>query len=505
MLPDMKSRPGSVIVRVAASVLVVAPLALGIFYWADDGTRSIYGANTPIQVPGEAGGKKATRYLIVGGGSLPESNEVQIEQDVLLAEELLGDAGLTLFAGGRGANGVQVLGRVRQPDSLRAELAQLFAPRRGRDSTYRKTRVTADAPARKSEVLKYLRQELSSPELNPLLVFIAGHGDRGEQPKESMAVLWGQGTISVSEYVAELDKKSTKPVTTIVTGCFSGGFAELVFTGADPAKGVSVQDRCGLFSTMWNLEASGCDPNPDRRAQYGYGIYFLNALRSRNRDGQLVPRETFDVDGDGDISYLEAHSYVRIASLGLDVPTSTSERWLRYVGPAEDVAVTVSMPEENAVVQALGTRLGLPAVDSEEAAITRFQAFQEAIEDLSSRLETEKAAVDTAYFQLLGEILAVWPVLDDPWHPDFARTLETQRRAIRRWLDTSLAYASYLRALQVYDALDQQLQQARIASAPLERYLRAAENIRLAGRLRARGGPEWAIYERLVNCERGVP
>jgi hypothetical protein len=120
--------------------------------------------------------------------------------------------------------------------------------------------------------------------------------------------------------------RGTRPVRVVLTSCFSGGFAELAFAGADAGKRELAAGRCGLFAATAEREASGCDPNPDRAAQEGYGLHFLQALQGRDRAGAVA---AIDLDGDGKVSLLEAHARARIASAGIDVPTSTSERWLR--------------------------------------------------------------------------------------------------------------------------------------------------------------------------------
>lgn len=458
-----------------------------------------------VQVVEGSGSAPQSRYVFIGGGSLPDSNEVQLEQDMLLALDVFGENGIALFAGGKQSNGVQVLGRMGGDDPLRQELGQFFSPRRGRDSTYRKHRVPALGPATKKSVLRHVGEAVREASSHGLLVFFSGHGDRGKQPKDNVAMLWGQGTLSVAEYVAVLEKALAGPVVTVNTGCFSGGFAEMVFTAADPALGPTTHERCGLFSTTWDLEASGCDPDPDRRVQHGYGLHFLNALRRRDRDGRLLPTEQLDMNDDGVISYLEAHSWVRIASRGIDVPTTTSERWLRYIGPEDEAFAAVDLPEEHAVIRALTLQLRLPHEGGEDAAKTTYDELQSRLREHLDRLDRQKSTVDSAYLTALGSILSEWPVLDDPWHPDFESTLQGSRDAIRRWLNSNPMYQAYLAALRTYERLDGEVQRLRLQSAPLERLLRATETVRLAGRLRARGGREWETYARLLKCERRVP
>src|SRR4029077_2773259 len=100
------------------------------------------------------------------------------------------------------------------------------------------------------------------------------------------------------------------------------------------ANGPAGSVRCGLFASTWDREASGCDPDPDRREQESYPLHFLHALRAEDRDGHPLNRDDLDLDHDGTISLLEAHTRARIMDASIDVPTTTSERWLRGVAPA---------------------------------------------------------------------------------------------------------------------------------------------------------------------------
>ena len=105
----------------------------------------------------------------------------------------------------------------------------------------------------------------------------------------------------------------------------------VAFETADESRGPSHTPRCGLFAGTWDRETSGCDANPDRRAQESYGLHFLHALAGKDRSGNALEPKRIDFDHDGKIGLLEAHARARIAAMSLDVPTTTSERFLRSV------------------------------------------------------------------------------------------------------------------------------------------------------------------------------
>lgn len=444
-------------------------------------------------------GARARDWLLAGGGGTPEFNQVSIEQDLELARSVLAGEGLVLFAGGRGADGVQTLAQAGGEDVLLGQLADLFAPRGGRTSRYRPTTLAVDAAATADRVQAALAASVAE-DAAPLLVYLAGHGQAATAPADTGIDLWGQTALRAVDVAGTLDG-GARPVRLVVTSCFSGGFAELAFVGADAQAGRPARGRCGLFAATAEREASGCDPNPDRAAQEGYGLHFLNALRGRDREGKALARAELDVDGDGRISLLEAHTRARVASGGIDVPTTTSDRWLRArAAGLRGRSRPARLPEEDAVIAALSGELG-----SEASARAGLEQVQKDMSAATAEVERAGGDEDAAFRRTAGELLARWPVLDDPWHPDFAATLAGGRAAIAAHLAASEAYADYAAARAAGDAAREALGAALQRSARLERLVRAYETRALADRLQARGGADWRAYEALLACERWVP
>jgi len=437
------------------------------------------------------------RWIAAGGGGTPEFNQVSIEQDLALAHERLGPGGLLLFAGGRGSHGVQVQ-TTAAGDPLRAALADLFAPRGGRDASYRPTRLPVDAAAT-LENLRVALERATASEGPPLLLYLAGHGQPGPQLADASIELWGQVPLQARELATMLDGRP-RPLRIVITSCFSGGFAELAFVGADGTRRQAAAGRCGLFATTAEREASGCDPNPDRAAQEGYGLHFLNALRGRDRAG--APAQ-IDLDGDGQVSLLEAHARARSASTGIDVPTTTSERWLRAVPRRGGAGGPVVLPEEDAVIAALTGELGLAG--RPEAAVDLLAAVEVEMVDVSARLVAQGEAEDAAYRRTAADLLARWPVLDDPWHPEFAAMIASEGPKIAAALTSSEPYAEYLAAGAELVAARDEHAELLARGAKLERLARALETRTLAGVVRRRGGADWQTYESLLACERWVP
>jgi len=442
------------------------------------------------------------RWIAVGGGPEPRGTQVSLEQDLELARRVLGPGGIVLFAGGPHAYGVQVLDDKPRGDPLLAELGDLFDPLDGRDSRYRLPALKMDGPASSARVMEALSAALEQG-TEPLLLYFAGHGDKGEAPAANSIRLWGDSGLSVGELADLFDRRGgSREVRLVITSCYSGGFADVVFAGASAERGAAGTRRCGLFASEWDQEASGCDPNPDRGSQEGYGIYFWHALRREDRDGKPLRRASLDLDHDGKISLLEAHTRAVVASTSIDVPTTTSERWLRQLAPKGGPVQDVSLPEDDAVIAELGVRLSLR---DEAAARRRFDQLSRALREADEEVARAADDEDDAYASLRIALLERWPVLDDPWHPDFAATVRDHRDAIRAFLRNEAPARQYRAAGDRLARARDRSDRLRQAFAPVRRLVRAYETRTLAGRLHFVGGPAWNYYQALLACERGVP
>lgn len=439
-----------------------------------------------------------TRFVAAAGGSTPDSNPISLEQNIALAHAVLPGPGVLLFGSGPEGTTVQVLDPALPRDPLLQALGDLFAPRAGRDSRYQSTSLPAA-----SATAAAVRTELSIALARrgpPLLLYISGHGDQAESPRDNPVHLWGGETLSAVD-LAELHDRAPgkRELRAVITSCFSGGFAELAFVSADSTQGVTKRARCGLFATTSELESSGCDPNPDRAQQEGYSLHFFNALRGMDRDGH-TPIEV-DFDHDGKVSLLEAHARATLASRSIDVPTTTSERFLREHVTTIDPE-TLPSPENDAVISALNGALSLSTEAQARDALTAVEAE---LDDAEHTLTEAQADADAAYNALVMSLLARWPVIDDPWHPLFAATVQNDRDAILKALAQDEVAVTYTKTQDALHQLDDSLATAQARYSLLARLVRAHDNRHFAASLKRIGGELWAHYEQLLSCERGLP
>lgn len=439
---------------------------------------------------------REARWLAVASGETPQFNQVSIEQDLGLAAEVLAGPGVTLFAAGPNKPTVQVLGEPTPVDPVASALADLFSPRGGRNASYRVPQIEVLAAATAENVAKAIRLA-TVPNPQPLLLYIAGHGHPAQDPTQTAVGFWGHSLLTSADFAALLEQ-SQREVQVVATTCFSGGLAEMVFEYNTAAPIV-----CGLFSAPADLESSGCDPNPDRASQEGFALHFLNALIQRDRDGRTIDPSTVDFDNSGGISLLEAHTYVRLHSRGPDVPTTTSQRWVEANDPGPGAAsIPYELVENAALLAGLADHTG---IDDPRVAQARLTALESDVAQHDQRMARAQEAEELAYRSVSAELLARWPVLDDPWHPHFGEMFAGDHDAIARALENSPHYGAYLGARAQVERWAQAMADLRVETAPLERFVRAAAFKAGVERMHAAGGPAWKRFESLLQCERTDP
>ncbi len=442
-----------------------------------------------------------TRLLVVGGGGEPSSTEVQLEQDVALALDTLRGPAVVLFGGGPSRASVH-----EQPDrpdehGLFAELSRFFL-RRTPSQSPRPPRIRVDAPATYDNLM-HAFDELVMASGEPLTLLLATHGEFAPDPQEGYALLWGNEALIVQDLVDLLGQPSTaRPVRLVVGACFGGAFAEVA---ALPPRGVeSTAMHCGVFATDADRLASGCDPDPDRERHEGYLIHYLHALGGRDRLGRVAP--SVDLDHDGRIGMLEAHTFARVASRSFDVPITTSERFVRSRVTERELPweSTAAEPllEEREVIRALSHRLDAP---TEAVARAAHRSAAQSLEECEEALAEADAMRESSWNRLRVALLERHPWLEDAYAIDYASRVRRERAGIEALLLHSELAQALRETSTDADAIAAEADALRIREAELARLVRAYDLERMVATLRARDAEGHARYLALRECERFVP
>jgi thiol-disulfide isomerase/thioredoxin len=216
-----------------------------------------------------------------------------------------------------------------------------------------------------------------------LLMFVTDHGEQGKTPEQSRITLWQRQSVSAAELGQLVGRlPAGVKVVTVMSQCFSGGFAEMAL---HPAGGRRLGDTCGFFSTTADRKASGCyAESRGTDNEEGYAFKFIRGLRRSNR-------------------LAAAHAETLVTDRSPDVPVRTSDIYLARV--VEKAAADRGVSVDALVDELAGEAL---AADAEQAQLIEHVARSFAIPLVggpSGAAEKATLAGETRHLQELRDRL----------------------------------------------------------------------------------------------------
>jgi hypothetical protein len=306
---------------------------------------------------------QSVNFLVLGGGSDPKHNEIALEKNVLYFQRTLrrfelepADATI-YFANGRdGQRTVRYLDRNNE-ERFKAPAIDYLA-----------------GPLTQRSFGNWLEQSVQQRPNAPVFIYATGHGGQNSKDLDNnYLALWGGGGLYVRYLAMALDRfPQDTPVVAVMAQCYSGSFANFVYEGGNPEAPVSQQPRCGFFATVKDRTSVGCTDEVDESDYADYSSSILAGLSGYRRTGQAVA--SADYDGDGVVSYAEAHAFAKVDEQTSDWPVSTSEVWLQRQATPEDEdeiaarpitqLLRSARPEQRYVVDSLVRHLRLERTQS---------------------------------------------------------------------------------------------------------------------------------------------
>ena len=374
--------------------------------------------------------------------------------------------------------------------------------------------IKADHP----HVLAALKNEANSaadparrangPPPDDLFVYVTDHGLKRADPSDNVIVLWGKRDLSVREMGRALDEgPPERRVVTVMAQCFSGSFSALVHEGGDPARPIAAGDRCGFFAAPADRPAAGCSPKSDESLYDDYTTRFFSALGGVDRAGS--PAKLADLDGDGRVSFEEAHLAAIREERTLDVPVSSSEEYLRRARPA---FLTAAANDRRSVAEILrGARPALRATAN--AVLSSIDVPPTAtMSDLRARMDRLSArcwpglceaddALHDARTKAHVALRAAAQGTTVQLNPPSLALVLLGRARLEQWIKA--AEPSFDRALQLDIDVERLRTESENAEARLLRVVRLVELSVAEESLRAEGGEVAAAYARIRACEDG--
>ncbi len=495
-----------------------------------------------------SGAASAGDYVLtIGGGYSPSGNQVSLEKNVRFFERVLADdlPGAVrhdvLFADGDDpARDLQFSDPEEESAFVYELLARVLNQTGHVGERYRNHDLpgaTASTPQNLRKWFDTVGRKLTAGDR--LFVYVTAHGggskDR-KRPENTRLYLWDNASIPVDEFAAELDKlPAAVPVVMVMVQCHSGGFANLIFDGGDPANGVSDHDRCGFFATVHSRPAAGCTPDIDEEDYREYSSDFWAAVHGRTRTGTPVPPPDFD--GDGRVSFAEAHAYVQLHSDTIDIPVKTSDAFLRSVrsgavkrrppviaskdgtpGPRSVTALrpverlsadspvesllAAADPAERAVIAGLSERLDLSGSDRAAAARRKAKEVEEERKRLRAKIGGVDRQATAARKAIEAAVLKRWPELAGVWNAAARRAVEDEASVIVTFIESQPRFAEWERLDTESSALETRRLDLDRDWAKTQRLLRTLESVALAHNLPLSADSETlARFDRLRTAE----
>jgi len=472
--------------------------------------------------------------LTVGGGYSPSGNQVSLEKNVLFFSRVLEQAGpegaeqTILFADGDDPRRDLQYHDPEAPLPRAWDLlARIFEETDHLDERYRDHDIPnlsgASTPGNLRAWFESVAPRLTADDR--VLIYVTAHGGSSEdkkRPRNTTLYFWDKETVDVAEFAGLLDKLPAEvPVVAVMVQCHSGGFADLIFNRGDESRGVAPHDRCGFFATVPSRSAAGCTPDIDEADYREYSSEFWAAILGRTRTGESAGQA--DYDGDGRVTFAEAHAYVLVHSDTIDIPVKTTDVFLRAYssenpkspptlaakdGAEEDAdsdgektatalrpvaPLTADSPVESllaaadqsdrVVIEGLSQRLGFSRPDRAEEARDESKRVESERRRLRGQVNRINGRARGARGDIESDLLAEYPELAGPCNAAGRAILDSQPEAVVSLIESHSRFEEWERLETESADLEAQRLDLERRWAKCQRLLRTLETVALAHNL----------------------
>jgi hypothetical protein len=499
-------------VRIRALFGLAVPVVIGLATFA------------PVRVEAE------DHFLVIGGGYAPSGNQVSLEKNVIFFRHLLSEVypdGVSqdvYFADGKGE------GRDLQysPEDLEEPRANYLMAKLYRRSTdfglkYRDHELKdVGGPSTPGSVARWFREEGAALEGGDrLIIYATAHGGKSTNKAESQntrLLMWNRQSMSMTEFAKHID--SLKPgveVVMVMVQCYSGGFSQVVFEGGDAEDGDCGREICGFFATVHDRLASGCTPDVDEADYEDYSSSFWAAMRGRTRMGDELG-ESADYDGDGVVSFEEAHGYTLLSMDTIDLPTKTSGAFLRarsalrdkkhpkLVGSDVDFGKILEMAGvvDVEVLERLSAQLGLTGGKRVATARREAAQIQEKRKKLLEEGKREGKRLGEFRENLWRTLTGRWPELANSFNAETVRLLTEDADEFVKEVESHPAFMQWEKLGEEIGRISEERFALEKRWVKYQRFIRLVEEVVMAENLREVAGDDaMERYEAICDAERG--
>ena len=409
-------------------------------------------------------------FFIFGGGYSATGNQVSLEKNVNFINSTLEShppaSKHILFAdGNKGGRSLQYRVKSGFPDQFQKMLIYCLGTTKRINDDYRPHRVQTQGQLKKVEIEKYFREQGAQLKKDErLFVYYTGHGGKGDKkdPQNTGLYLWHDGIYRMKDFTQRLQFVPPEvPVICVMVQCYSGGFQNIIFKDGDSKKGLTPNNICGFYATVYNRLAAGCTPEINEENYQEYSTWFWAALSGRNRLGFKILKP--DYDGDGRTSFDEAHAYTLINLRSIDIPTKTSELLLRQYTPktfSKSLGISQKSnlqqyikeadPSSNAVIVQLMRQTGAKTEWTIGNVLKEAEVLAKKMADIKKINDELSKELKKLRPKVASKIRFFYPELANPHHPATNEILVHEKDKLRALLEKESIYMTFKEKYQKY-------------------------------------------------------
>jgi len=353
-----------------------------------------------------------------------------------------------------------------------------------------------------------------------LVLYVTAHGGRADDKKHpfnTKLMLWGSESITASELTGKIAAlPEGVSVVLVMVQCFSGGFSHVIFNDAESEKGVTARSVCGFYATVEDRPAAGCTPDIDEENYQEYSSFFWAAIAGRTRADKPIDRP--DYDGDGQVSFDEAHAFTVLTSHSIDIPVKTSDAFLRVYSkvPAKaegdlftgntpyEAVLGRATPAERAVLEGLSQELSLSGSDRIAQARKKGEEIQAERNRLGEERKHKNDELEGHKHKLQAALKDRWPELANLLNPDVVTLLVQGGNELTATAEALPDYSDFDRLVREIDSIERERLDLDRRWAKHQRLLHTAENVALAVNLPLVAADRQERYAALIAAERGT-
>ncbi|MEX0867418.1 MAG: hypothetical protein WD030_08660, partial [Pirellulales bacterium] len=240
------------------------------------------------------------------------------------------------------------------------------------------------------------------------------------------------------------------------------------------------------------------------------------AIRGKSRLGDSI--EQPDYDGDGRVSFEDAHAYALIHSNTIDVSIKTSDRFLRAKSKLRDKdheellsadspyseLLAIGRPAERAVLEQLSAELELSGDRRAEAALEAKKKLEADKKKAEAERKKTEGEFNAAREAIRKELLNRWPELANIWNPAAQDLLAIDGAEMQQFIESHGEFSRFSVKHDEMERLSEQKRDVERRMAKCDRVIRTLENVALAANLTHVADEEtMAQFQRLREAEAG--